>query len=446
MNKRTSALLAISLVVGVATAAGRNAGLTAESRPYRTYIASAARDGMFIPVPTAPASDLPPAPQGWPATFGLGLSDAPGGGAGLAQEGFQFRYQYLAGGANTGNGWQSWESNGQFVEDYIRESTAAGISPVFSYYMVRQSEPGAAMSEQAGVLANLASDSTMNALFADLAAFFRSASAASNGTVVLHFEPDLWGFLQQQADNNDASGVPVSVGSSGAPELSGLPDTAAGLARAVLALRDRYAPNVLVAYHYSTWGSGVDHVYADVSKDDLVRMSARSTDFYKSLGANFDLTFAEMSDRDAGFKQEVYGDGGASWWDASDFSNHLELMSMFVRSTGLRVVLWQIPLGNTLMRSMDNTWGHYQDNKVEWLLGGSDFPQLRSYMAAGVLALLFGRGADGATCACDAAADGVTNPTPINGNDRIATSADDDGGYFRERVAAFASASEIPLP
>ena len=44
----------------------------------------------------------------------------------------------------------------------------------------------------------------------------------------------------------------------------------------------------------------------------------------------------------------------------------------FARTAGLRVVLWQIPLGNTKMRAENNTWEHYQDNKVEWLLGDTD--------------------------------------------------------------------------
>ena len=30
--------------------------------------------------------------------------------------------------------------------------------------------------------------------------------------------------------------------------------------------------------------------------------------------------------------------------------------------------MWQIPLGNTKMRAQNNTWGHYQDNRPEWLL------------------------------------------------------------------------------
>jgi hypothetical protein len=46
---------------------------------------------------------------------------------------------------------------------------------------------------------------------------------------------------------------------------------------------------------------------------------------------------------------------------------------------------------------------------------------------------VFGGGADGTTCACDAHGDGVTDPSPINGNDRRSLTAGDDGGYFRER-------------
>ena len=52
-----------------------------------------------------------------------------------------------------------------------------------------------------------------------------------------------------------------------------------------------------------------------------------------------------------------------------------------------------------------------------------------------MVAVLFGRGADGPTCACDAAGDGVTNPAPINGNTGVSLNADDDGGYFKQQAA-----------
>ena len=46
---------------------------------------------------------------------------------------FGFRYQYLAGGANTGGGWATWNTNGDFARFYIEDSVANGIMPVFTY-------------------------------------------------------------------------------------------------------------------------------------------------------------------------------------------------------------------------------------------------------------------------------------------------------------------------
>ena len=123
----------------------------------------------------------------------------------------------------------------------------------------------------------------------------------------------------------------------------------------------------------------------------------------------------------------------------------MRLVGGFSRAAGLRIVIWQIPLGNGVMRSMNNTDGHYQDNHVQWLLGGGYRAHLQAYADAGVIALLFGGGAGGTTCACDANGDGVTNPQPVNGNATVATSADDDGGYFKLQAAAYQRDGPITL-
>jgi len=117
-------------------------------------------------------------------------------------------------------------------------------------------------------------------------------------------------------------------------------------------------------------------------------------------------------------------------------------------------VMWQIPLGNTKMRSQNNTTGHYQDNRPEWLLDDPGRAHLTAYRDAGVVAFLFGGGAGGTTCACNGQGDGVTNPPAINGNTLASEAAaagsapvvvtrgstptlvtphaaDDDGGFFR---------------
>lgn len=310
--------------------------------------------------------------------------------------------------------------------------------------MLLQSSPASGGNEGQRVASNLTNQSTMRAYLEDLRLFFQRAGATGE-RVVLHMEPDLWGFVQQQARGDDASTVPARVGSSGLPELAGLPDTVSGLAQAVLRLRDRYAPQVLVAYHLSVWGTNNDIALSNPPNATVDALAARAADFYASLDADFDLVFTDIADRDAAFKAVHYGDGGATWWDDADFARSQRFLGGFAREAGERLVLWQLPFGNTLMRAMNNSWNHYQDNRVEKLLGEGSRERLQGYVDAGVIALLFGRGADGVTCACDANRDGVTNPPAINGNARTSLSADDDGGYFKDRARAYYQ-SPLSLP
>jgi hypothetical protein len=405
---------------------------------------------LLWPRPTpAQVQTLPPLPRSWPSTLQLGMFSGPDQAAALqATAPFGFRYQYLAGGVNTGNGWATWGPDGSFVTAYLRDSSQHGTVPVFTYYMLTQSAPGRGNgpNEPEAVQANVTNVDTMRAYFQDLRLFFLRAGASGPRPVVLHVEPDLWGFLHQQAKVDDAARIPMVVGSAGLPELADLPDNLAGFAQAIVRLRDRSAPNVLVAYHVSAWGSGIDLFVSNALDGTVDEVARREALFYRSLGAEFDLAFAEFSDRDAAFKQYIYRDKGRSWWDADDFARHLRFLSRFVEQTGKRIVLWQIPLGNTRMRAMNNTWNHYQDTRVEWLLDDPGREHLRQYAGAGVIALLFGRGADGATNAADSAGDGITDPPPINGNDRPSLNADDDGGYFRERAAAYYREGALPLP
>jgi len=391
---------------------------------------------------------LPPVPAAWPSrSLELGMADEPNGAAAMrATAPFAFRYQYLSAGVNTGNGWATWNSDGQFATYYIQDSIANGMTPVFTYYMMRQSLPGADEGEGDGVADNLRNTATMTAYYNDLKLFFQRAGAFPNNRIVLHVEPDLWGYLQQRASGDDAATVPARVASTGLAELAGLPENAAGFAQAIKRLRDRYAPNVLLGYHVSVWGTGTDITYADPPDDEVAALATRAAAFYSSLGAAFDVSFAEFSDRDAAFKQAQYGDNGGSWFNAGDFARLARFLARYSALSHTRIVLWQIPLGNTKMRAMNNTWDHYQDNRVEWLLDDPSRAHLKAFADAGVIAPLFGRGADGATCACDAANDGVTNPAPIDGNSGASISADDDGGFFRQKAAAYYSAGALRLP
>ena len=396
---------------------------------------------------TAAGAPSAVAPTGWPTTLQLGMSSPPGdAGQMRATAPFGLRSQYLAGGANTGNGWATWDPNGAFVTNYAQESQAnGGMRSVFDYYMLLQSAPATGTTEAAKLSSNLNNVSTMTSYYNDLKLFFQRA-APFGSSVVLHMEPDLWGYLEQRSTNDDAGTVTgVRVASTGLADLAGLPDTGAGLAQAVLRLRSLYGPSVLVAYHASVWGTGNDILYSDPSDATVDALGTRAGSFYRSLGAAFDLSFIDPSDRDAAFKQFQYGDGGAAWWSAADYARNLRWVSRFYARAGTPLIMWQVPLGNMKMRAMNNSWDHYQDNHVEWLIDDPGRAHLTDYMNAGVIAVVFGRGADGATCACDSAGDGVTDPAPINGNTIASLNADDDGGFFRAKAAQYYAAGALPL-
>lgn len=378
---------------------------------------------LALPAAAAPTS-LPPLPAGWPGTLELGLTDSPGGAAALrARVPLRFRYQYLAGGVGTGNGWATWNDNGTFVTRYVAESRAAKVTPVFTYYMLLQSKQQGGEAESD--LRNLRDASIMRLYWEDLELFFRRARGPTRA--VLHVEPDFWGYAEQAARGDDARTVPGVV----------------AYARQVVALRNRLAPNVVLAYHLSGWGTKEDITYSKPSTAHVDALARRAAAFYRSIGVRFDIVFTDWADRDAGFREHQLGDGGKSWWAAADFERHRRFLETFVRTAGVRVAVWQVPLGNTRMRAMNNTWGHYQDNRVEWILERS---HLAAYARAGVVAFLFGGGADGTTCACDGRRDGVTNPEPVRANTRESLSSDDDGGFFQELARAYYRAGALKLP
>ena len=104
---------------------------------------------------------------------------------------------------NTGSGWQTWNTDGQFVTWYVEDSVDHGVVPVFTYYMLLQSSPATGGDEAAKDLSNLRNTATMAAWWADLRVFFQRA--ATSTPVVLHVEPDLWGYIEQAASGDDAA-------------------------------------------------------------------------------------------------------------------------------------------------------------------------------------------------------------------------------------------------
>jgi hypothetical protein len=373
-----------------------------------------------------------------PLHFAFGLGNGPGGlswmtGSGVA---WDYRYQYLSGGVNTGGGWSTWNSPaGDFALIYMNQSSGAGFVPVLVYYQIVHSTPNAG-SENPDT--KLQSASTMSAYFADWKLLMQKAGQFGQPVVVI-VEPDFWGNCQQLHGDNPVS-TAVSVASSGFPEASGYPDTLPGFARLLVRLRDLNAPKAILAFHASHWGAGADLI---LNGAEPVAHADRTAGFFNALGAAYDLLSHDPSDRDAGFKQAIYGDNGASWWDDADFERYRAYLARMREATGRRGVLWQVPVGNTVMKTCDDTWGHYRDNRAQYFLLAGNGAHVTAYAAAGVIAVLFGPADDGTTHYDDARGDGITNG---GASGQTAVWADDDGGFLRTAAGAYYAAGPVPLP
>src|SRR5439155_10145531 len=206
------------------------------------------------------------------------------------------------------------------------------------------------------------------------------------------------------------------VKGSGYTDVAGIDDTAQGFAGALLHLRDRYAPNVLLATHASSWASGVDIATNTWAAVNPAQEANKVAAFLNSAGvasnpwgSTFNLVFNDVADHDAGWWELVNHDGGAHWWDRSNatlpnFNQWLASMTKLHLRTARPLIEWQVPVGNQYYLTENNTDGHYQDNRAEIFLANTSALQ-----AAGIQAVLFGAGNAGQTTYTDAEADGITN-------------------------------------
>ena len=458
------------------------------SRPERTRAVVAAVALLLAGMSAVPADARPldptTPPPGLPAHLGVGLAahpDSSGIYGWMPDRGipWDYAYQYLAGGVNTGYGWSTWNENARFPLWYAQGATAASYIPVFPYYMLLQSKgPCDGCGEAEQDLAHLNSPALMKRYLSDFALLMKRLGPGVHGgirgfggTAIVHVEPDLSGYAMQAVlDNDNCFGhctgqgnnpgfLKAAVASSGHPLADGYPNTFRGFNLALLHIRDAFAPNVLLAAHLSNWA-----VLHDIgsSRDpalDPVGLGRKAGRFTALSGARplrddtstYDLLFNDVADRDAGYYRYVHGRD--VFWDRTNrtlpnFHRWEAYLGAATSVAGLPAMVWQIPLGNQYFRTVSNTDGHYQDNRVEYL-----FDHMEELRSIGVIGLLFGRGNAGSTTNTDDRGDGITNPAPLCTGDGMgggeicntheSTVADDDGGYLRMAAAAY---YENPLP
>src|SRR4029078_11525654 len=101
-------------------------------------------------------------------------------------------------------------------------------------------------------------------------------------------------------------------------------------------------------------------------------------------------------------------------------------------ATGKRALMWQVPNGNQVYRSENNTSGHYQDNRAEYFLNATTGRQhMTQWANYGVLGVMFGAGVGSQSHYFDSNGDGITNPAATHGDHPPPTHADAHGSYMR---------------
>jgi len=369
---------------------------------------------------------------------------------------WDYAWTYLpASATGSADGWKGWGGNDTFPLTYAQRADAHHYIPVFSFY--EQATGGKANAERA-----LNTPAYMAAYFNDFRTLMQRLGRGVYGGVagfgkiaIVHVDPDLSGFVEQSLTSSNCDGSPycnghavdpsqfrAAVAATGDKDVAAYPDTFQGFNWALLHLRDLYAPNVIMAANVSPWATGVNVSSDAAGATDRYALGMRAGTFAAKSGfgpnvptgvSPYELTFEDPADHDAAVNNV--------WWyrDNSAYPNFHgweDYLRGLHDATGAYDMPWQVPIGNQYYRSEDNTSGHKQDNKAEYIFGHID----ELYRQAGVIGVLFGQG-PGNSEYFDQRGDTVTNPTPlclsygVSGgqvcNDHTSTVSDDDGGYLR---------------
>lgn len=302
--------------------------------------------------------------------------------------------RYLA-----GLGWTAWNSpTGAYATIVMQEAAAAGAIPFFTLYQIN------------GDMTTITSQGRMATYWANYKVLLQLI-AAFGKPVLINFEPDGWGFMEQQ--HQDPTLVFAYVDNN--PDCAGQPNTAVGMGQCLLSMRAKYAPNAYVGFSYSNWGGN----------------AAQVTAFMRQVGAGqADYIVGGTLDHSVGCL-EAYAtqppgcargpQGQQLYWDETNtthpnFQDTFNYVTSYQSGIGgnLPIIWWQTPMG-VPSSTPGGTPYHYRDNRVDYFLKHPS-----ELTAIGTLAVSF---------------------SGASGDTTILT----DGGQFKTLAGAY-FASPVPLP
>jgi hypothetical protein len=183
---------------------------------------------------------------------------------------------------------------------------------------------------------------------------------------MIDLEPDFWGYVKSLGDPHQ---IPAQVRAANPTDCATQENSAAGLARCLISMARKYAPNTGVGFHSSCF---------DYQSDPQGCYR-----FMKDISTGADFLVADVADRDAAW-YAIKEDKHWFWWDGQKGADALAFYKALTTAVGKPLVLWQIPVGNM---SLDNTLNRYQDDKVDYF-----FSHMNQVVDANIVGLLFGAG------------------------------------------------------
>jgi hypothetical protein len=331
------------------------------------WCAQAQQRLLFSPSGDSPAAALA-ARLGRPQTFLLGVGNDLDGEPPSSAKAYDLpvaidlHYVYLTG-LDGREGWTEWNRDARFVDHVLDEDSTRCIVSMFTLYTM--AEEG---EDRADVLTD---DDYMEAWWSGLDRLIERLDEASSGPVIVHLEPDFWGFMQKRGAPEQ---IPAQV-TAHQPECADLPNDLTGLGRCMVR-RLHSVPDVVVGLHASSWAGSPSETAAYLSQTG---------------GDEADLLIVETLDRDAGcfevgLAPHCQRDDGPWYWQKEDFAEHLSWAGELHAASGKPLLWWQMPLG--VPQHRPGRAGAYRDNRVEFVL---KYPE--DFAAAGGIGAVFGKGA-----------------------------------------------------